>query len=88
MKNQLINIFENYGIDPNDPADLSDVDSLQYIAILVEIENTFKIELPDEYLDSNMFLDMELFLNNVCQYIESSADQKNGSNSGMPANTQ
>lgn len=89
MKEQLIALFENYGIDPLNAEEVAEMDSLQYIGILIEIENTFQIELPDEYLENNMFEDMDSFFQNVCAYIENTgaAAHEESSNSGETANT-
>ena len=56
-KQEIKNIMEEIGLDVsdigNDDIDLSEyiVDSLMFINFVVELENKFNVDLPDEYLD-------------------------------------
>ena len=61
LKNELIRIFEENGIDPSDNQQLIDIDSIQYISIIVEIEQCFGIILPDYLLSENKFIDFDGF---------------------------
>lgn len=61
LKNELIRIFEENGIDPSDNQQLIDIDSIQYISIIVEIEQCFGIVLPDYLLSENKFIDFDGF---------------------------
>ncbi len=61
LKNKLIRIFEENGIDPSDNQQLMDIDSIQYISIIVEIEQCFGIVLPDYLLSENKFIDFDGF---------------------------
>lgn len=56
--NALENLLESVGIiyDINSPLEKIEIeDSLQYISAIVEIENYFDIDFPDEYLDGSAF---------------------------------
>lgn len=61
LKNELIRIFEENGIDPSDNQQLRYIDSIQYISIIVEIEQCFGIVLPDYLLSENKFIDFDGF---------------------------
>lgn len=63
-------IFLDYGADINDEEAIRNIESLQYIAIFVEIENEFEITIPDEFLDYNIFIDKEKFINVIKSLVE------------------
>lgn len=54
-------VFEHNGIDINDKQSIDTMDSLEYISILVGLEQEFDIEFPDSMLVRNMFEDMDGF---------------------------
>lgn len=49
IREELQNIFEENGVDTSDSQQLREIDSVQYITIIVEIEQKFNIVLPDSY---------------------------------------
>lgn len=57
MKNKIIECMNNIGVfveeNLNDNCQLSELiqDSLTFITLIVELENTFYIEIPDNYLN-------------------------------------
>lgn len=56
IKSTLINIFEELGIDPNKDI-ASQIDSLDFVSLILEIEDTFDITIPEHVLD---MADMEI----------------------------
>lgn len=67
LKQQIICIFNENGIDPLEQIQLKEIDSIQYISIIVEIEQLFEIVLPDYLLMRNEFVDFEGFINVVAE---------------------
>lgn len=67
FKQQIICIFNENGIDPLEQIQLKEIDSIQYISIIVEIEQLFGIVLPDFLLMRNEFVDFEAFINVVAE---------------------
>lgn len=61
MKQIVCHVFEENGIDINDQDAVENMDSLEYIATLVSLEEKFKIEFPDSMLTRNMFENMDDF---------------------------
>ena len=53
--------FEKNGIDIDDRESLEHMNSLEYISILVALEERFEIEFPDVVLTRNLFVNMEDF---------------------------
>lgn len=49
---KLTKIFSENGVDilPEQYTDLLEVDSIQFVSIIVDIETEFEIEIPEEYL--------------------------------------
>lgn len=43
-----------------------DIDSILYISILVDIEEKYQIELPDEFMVKNIFLDVKELVDYIC----------------------
>lgn len=64
-KDDLVNIaaeiFNSYGIDLHDQQSIAEMDSLQYISILVEFEDKLEIVFPDALLINNIFVNMDDF---------------------------
>lgn len=56
MQEQLMKIIknvlddQNISINENDDLQVLGVDSIKFIRIIIEIEDTFDVEIPDEYL--------------------------------------
>lgn len=63
IKESLKTIFEEYGADIDNKEELLEIDSIKYVAILVEIEKEFDIVIPDEYLNYNAFENINDFIN-------------------------
>ena len=59
---KLKTIFEEYGADIDNHEDLLEIDSIKYIALMVEIEKELDIVIPDKYLTYNVFEDMSSFI--------------------------
>ncbi len=63
IEEMLKQVFLNNGIEISlgeEDEDL-ELDSLQTIALYVDIENTFEIEIPDEYLSNENLLSFRNF---------------------------
>lgn len=63
IEGMLKQVFLNNGIEISlgeEDEDL-ELDSLQTIALYVDIENTFEIEIPDEYLSNENLLSFRNF---------------------------
>ena len=65
IRNEIVRIFEENGVDFSDSQQLSDVDSIRYVSIIVEIEQLLCIILPDFVLSQNEFKDFDEFVNIV-----------------------
>lgn len=61
MKQIVRHVFEENGIDIDDKDAVENMDSLEYIATLVSLEEKFEIEFPDSMLTKNMFENMNDF---------------------------
>lgn len=61
MKQIVRHVFEENGIDIDDQDAVENMDSLEYIATLVSLEEKFEIEFPDSMLTKNMFENMNDF---------------------------
>lgn len=64
IREKLIYIIENHGIGLDTIDILSELDSLEFISMMVEIEEEFEITLPDDFLNVAMFN-----IDSVCNYI-------------------
>ncbi|MBO5197703.1 MAG: hypothetical protein J6B85_04175 [Lachnospiraceae bacterium] len=54
IRNKLAAIFEENGLDIENITMLKEMDSLQYVSILVSAEEEFGIEFPDTVLTQNI----------------------------------
>lgn len=70
IRNEIIRIFEENGVDASDVQSLIDIDSVQYISIVVEIEQFLGIVLPDYILMQNEFKDFDAFVSVVYDVYE------------------
>lgn len=50
IKEKVIEIVEENGIEIDNSGSFDNIDSLKFISTLVSIEQVFNIEIPDEYL--------------------------------------
>ena len=55
IKDTIIKILEENGIEIDDDGVLLYVDSLSFISTIVDIEQKFNIEFPDEFLEIGKF---------------------------------
>jgi acyl carrier protein len=55
----LRNTLASYGIASDE--DIALLDSVSYMSLLVDVENSFGTEIPDEFLTENLFADLEKF---------------------------
>ncbi|MDY0278667.1 MAG: phosphopantetheine-binding protein [Acholeplasma sp.] len=58
IRDKICNIFADYGYDINDQNSLYEIDSLSNINIIIDIEDEFNIEIPDEYLDKKLLINI------------------------------
>lgn len=72
LKNEVEKIFEQNGIAIEQNGNLSDLDSLKLVSSIVDIEDKFNIEFPDELLLMDVFID----INSVCQIIQKIKEDK------------
>lgn len=59
IREELDNIFGSYGYDINDKEDTNNIDSMTNISIIIDIENQFNIEIPDELLNQYLLTDID-----------------------------
>lgn len=50
IRESIIEIFDENGINIYEDEESIELDSLMYISIIVAIEEKFQVEVPDEYL--------------------------------------
>lgn len=72
LKNEVEKILEQNGIVIEPNGDLSEFDSLKLVSSIVEIEDKFNIEFPDELLLMDVFID----ISSVCQIIRKIKEYK------------
>lgn len=65
IKNEIVRILDEIGIDSSDSQQLININSIQYITIIVEIEQLLEIELPDFILESTIIEDLDVFVNTI-----------------------
>lgn len=80
IKTEIERIFEENGINITDPDSLDNIDSIQYVTIIVEIEQFFNITLPDYFLVNNALADFQKLINIVTDIYENSLDIDDSSN--------
>lgn len=80
IKTEIERIFEENGINITDPDSLENIDSIQYVTIIVEIEQFFNITLPDYFLVDNALADFQKLINIVTDIYENSLDIDDSSN--------
>lgn len=72
IRGDIIEIFEENGIDAKNIDSFNDIESIQYISIIVEIEQKFDISLPDYLLALDDILDFDQFVDIVKEIIVAS----------------
>ena len=74
MEERVKKCFNNVGIiiDATENFDISEYleDSLSFITFIVEVEDEFKIEIPDEYLMEGKLVTYQDVLNMINQLID------------------
>ena len=65
LKRVLTIIFEENGISIDDSDTIQTIDSLQYMSILLAIEEELNIEFPDIVLSKNIFENLNEFIENI-----------------------
>ncbi|ELP5177969.1 acyl carrier protein [Clostridium perfringens] len=53
--------YEEFSVLTNNP----ELDSLMLMSIIVELEVTFDIEIPEEYLNEDFFLSLDNIVDNI-----------------------
>lgn len=80
FKAEIERIFDENGVNITDSANLENIDSIQYVTIIVEIEQFFNITLPDYFLVENALADFQKLINIVANIYENSLDTDGSSN--------
>lgn len=74
IKKELSRIVCEFGLIEDTEKDVwinfGDLDSIQIISVIVEIEECFKIEIPDEYLVAEFFENDEHVIDVISELIE------------------
>lgn len=63
VKNSLEKIYIEYGFDFNNPIEIMELDSVDFISFVIDIEEEFDINFPDEFLNKESFIKTQLVLN-------------------------
>lgn len=74
-KSIIYKIIEDNGVELSDKTIMKEIDSIQYISIVVEIEQTFSTVLPDHLLSIGDFNNIEQFVGAVIDVLENDASQ-------------
>jgi len=60
IREKIEGIFYNVGLDISDSNEWIDqMDSLSFVTVIVELEQEFDVEFPDEYLNINLINSIE-----------------------------
>ena len=74
IKNKLYELLDEIGAIETDEEGirtlLGSMDSIQFISLIVEIEECFNIEIPDEYLVTELFENDEHMIDIIEQLIK------------------
>lgn len=62
-KKKLEKIYNEYGFDFSDPKEILELDSVDFISFVIDIEEEFEINFPDEFLNKEFFINTQLVLN-------------------------
>lgn len=81
IKNKLYELLDEIGVIETDEegnqALLGSMDSIQFISLIVEIEECFNIEIPDEYLVTELFENDEHMIDIIEQLMKSRTEMTN-----------
>ena len=73
-KNIIIEKIELNGAEINEKGEIEDIDSIVFISLVLDLEEEFNIEIPDEYLLMSTFSSIDnitLIINKLIDNIES-----------------
>ena len=69
IHDQIVEIFEENGIDVENADSFNNIESIQYISIIVDIEQKFDVSLPDYILTRDDILNFDQFADIVKEVI-------------------
>lgn len=69
IQERLEVILNQYGLSMNSEGNKEGVDSFDFISLIVEIENEFDINIPDDFLTISSF-DVKRILNYIASIVE------------------
>ena len=69
-KNIIIEKIELNGAEINEKGEIEDIDSIVFISLVLDLEEEFNIEIPDEYLLMSTFSNITLIINKLIDNIE------------------
>ena len=72
-KNIIIEKIELNGAEINEKGEIEDIDSVVFISLVLDLEEEFNIEIPDEYLLMSTFSSIDnitLIINKLIDNIE------------------
>lgn len=70
VMNKILKVFDSCGIEwKNDEINIDSIDSFNYISTLVELENEFNIDFPEQFLVDNIFSSLEGLTNIIFDLI-------------------
>lgn len=70
VMNKILKVFDSCGIEwKNDEINIDSIDSFIYISTLVELENEFNIDFPEQFLVDNIFSSLEGLTNIIFDLI-------------------
>ena len=69
IHDQIVEIFEENGVDVENADSFYNIESIQYISIIVDIEQKFDVSLPDYILTRDDILNFDQFADIVKEVI-------------------
>ena len=72
-KDIIIEMIELNGAEINEKGEIEDIDSIVFISLVLDLEEEFNIEIPDEYLLMSTFSSIDnitLIINKLIDNIE------------------
>ena len=69
IHDQIVEIFEENGVDAENADSFNNIESIQYISIIVDIEQKFDVSLPDYILTRDDILNFDQFADIVKEVI-------------------
>jgi len=68
IREQILNILDEVNIIIDQEENIIDIDSIVFISLVIKLEETFNILIPDEFLDVNMVKNipsLKIIINNL-----------------------